>query len=547
MEEGVEIPSELEAELRQSLIGSARLKLYAACAQREHIVPTRHQELRLVRLQARRSTTIAKIHDAVLTQSIFWTDFSELRSPGASADFLAHLEEHPFQRPILLEVKRCPPPLAERLAMVAWCERLKGGGWVYTLASFDERLLEGFCLLLEIRASKHRPEPFLSIFGGAAPRWQSFSLKEHSATPWGPLALMLLDAMNTQREVTDRVLVPFHERDQVFFVENDKLTPPDDPEFTRRLQAVIRGEMRCTRAITRISKIEPHDVEFGFSYPKAIVETFAREVQRGTRLEPLIYWHDGRFLMTDDYAAYLAYQQQRQDRIPVVIMGPFPQEEAEVIEQGGAELIPPFGVRWRDAEALSPLHKKWMLERHFRSSPISKTDTLLQATYLILARLIENPYTSESDLHNFLRGNPVALDAYGHDLASEMNLGGKFRVDLAIQYNQSDKRIALIELERASLPVFTKTGRFTSKVTHAVQQVEDWMRWWREHPEQVPRPFDASIPLEGCVIIGRNRDWSDEARKRLLHLNENRKIKVLTYDDLLDKLDRLIERSRDGR
>ena len=45
------------------------------------------------------------------------------------------------------------------------------------------------------------------------------------------------------------------------------------------------------------------------------------------------------------------------------------------------------------------------------------------------------------------------------------------------------------------------------------------MRWWRENPRDVPAPFDATIPIEGLIIAGRDKSLDDDSRRRLLHIN----------------------------
>lgn len=75
---------------------------------------------------------------------------------------------------------------------------------------------------------------------------------------------------------------------------------------------------------------------------------------------------------------------------------------------------------------------------------------------------------------------------------------------------------------------------------HALQQVEDWLRWWYEHPNELPHEIDANIPPEGLVVIGRRLSMPDDEKRRLLHLNANRKVKVITYDDLAERLELLI-------
>jgi hypothetical protein len=164
----------------------------------------------------------------------------------------------------------------------------------------------------------------------------------------------------------------------------------------------------------------------------------------------------------------------------------------------------------------------------------------LYALFFHFARLVQDPNAKEKQLHEFIQKNPITIDPYGLHVESEVRLGNDYRMDLVIQYPFTDKRILLIELERASKPIFTKSGRPRAEVTHAIQQVEDWLRWWRENPLEVPSPLDGSLPAEGLVVIGRSIDLDEDDKRRLLNLNHNRKVKVITYDDLLERLMNLI-------
>lgn len=67
------------------------------------------------------------------------------------------------------------------------------------------------------------------------------------------------------------------------------------------------------------------------------------------------------------------------------------------------------------------------------------------------------------------------------------------------------------------------------------------LQWWREHPDEIPDGLDASIPVEGLVVVGRNNDLSDQDKLRLLHLNSTRDVKLITYGELLEKLEVLIQ------
>lgn len=128
------------------------------------------------------------------------------------------------------------------------------------------------------------------------------------------------------------------------------------------------------------------------------------------------------------------------------------------------------------------------LDAKIRHERLSESHISLYQTYLQLASILQRESVRESDLHRFLLSHPIALDAYGNQLRSEVRLGDKFRIDLVIQQSLNNCRIVLVELESPKKGIFTKAGRLRAEVTHALQQVEDWIRWWRENPRELPAP-----------------------------------------------------------
>jgi len=211
------------------------------------------------------------------------------------------------------------------------------------------------------------------------------------------------------------------------------------------------------------------------------------------------------------------------------------------IQVGGPELIPPILVENEpDYRGLPGDLKDYLLERRLNEAPLSDAILSLYGLYFEISDLIQDPCTKEIDLHRLILKKPVALDAYGVRVHTEVRLGEDFRADLVLQYQLADRRVTLVELERSDHDVFTKKGRPRAEVTHAIQQVEDWLRWWRENPSKIPHPFDPTVPVEGLVVIGRSVEMDDDSRRRLLSLNHNRLIKVITYDDLLERVKSLI-------
>jgi hypothetical protein len=251
--------------------------------------------------------------------------------------------------------------------------------------------------------------------------------------------------------------------------------------------------------------------------------------------------------MSDCYPTYLAYRRLGCKHVPAVVMGVFPAEKMVVERTGGAELLPPLIVTEAEDYSNAPDElQDWLVERRLRAPGVSKSVAHLTAVFIQFAELIQSASVRERVLHDYILEHPEILDVYGCRFSSDVQLKKKTKrqyvPDLIIQYPGLDRRTLFVELERASKRVFNSKGRPSEAVVHACQQVEDWMRWWQENPSEVPEPFDSTILPEGLVIVGRSAGWDADTRARLLHLNQNRRVKVITYDDLLDRVEALIVR-----
>lgn len=315
-------------------------------------------------------------------------------------------------------------------------------------------------------------------------------------------------------------------------VRESSLKPPEDPKLLALLVAAYRGRIACYRGSVPLSLVRPYDFEFCLDFPRPLVSHLARNLRDNPAATPplVVYWKNGKFIASDDYDLYLALREVDISVAPVVVLGKLPQESAANWEKGGSELIPPprFFAGSLD------------LTRSPEGTAISGTLASLYGIFFVLAELTQTARVGEAKLHEFLLNHPVALRSTGSVLLSEVGLGNQYVIDLVLQIPDVRPRTILIELERADFALFTKQGRPRAKVTHAVQQVEDWLRWWRENPSGVPSGLDHTLQPEGIVVIGRSRSLSDGDRRRLAHLNSNRLVKIITYDELLDQLGSLI-------
>lgn len=337
------------------------------------------------------------------------------------------------------------------------------------------------------------------------------------------------------------VHVPFSELRTFNFKSQQNTIPPEDARFDFLLQRVIAGEIHCTEAEVELALVKPHDMDFALAFPSDVIDQSIPLREIGLSNHLLIYWLNDAFVMSDCYPIYLAYRKLSYKKVPVIIMGPYPEGLVTPIRTGGKELIPPIQVAYHNDNTSLPKElKEFILSSRLNKKPLSEPLSRMYRLFIELAQLVNDPQTKEKKLHSLLLENPIALDAFGLRIRAEVKLGSKYRVDLIMQYEFTDKRILLIELERAGHPIFNKKGRLRAEVTHAIQQVEDWIQWWRENPQDIPNGLDKFLPVEGLVIIGRSANMNDDSKRRLLHLNHSRQVQVVTYDDLLDRIRNLI-------
>lgn len=163
-----------------------------------------------------------------------------------------------------------------------------------------------------------------------------------------------------------------------------------------------------------------------------------------------------------------------------------------------------------------------------------------ERNFVELCQLLGRVGTREKDLHCFLKQHTQVLDSHVAAVYSEVRIG-KYSADLVLQYRQSDKRVALVELEPHSAQIFTKRNSPRHKVTHAVQQVQDWIRGIYNNASNLPEWLAGNYTAEGMVVIGSSKDLTHDQKDTLMIHNAKSDIKTLTYDDLLERFQRLIE------
>lgn len=534
------ISTDLKRNFDKILLGRLKLKLLKRITGVEGCFPEKEQVRHFISEQHRSNALAAALFSTILNLGYcHLVDFTKLNETLTIEQLFSKLEQQAFEEPVFLEIINCPEGLPSTVgALVTW-ESLVSGGYLYTLALVDEAefpdSLAGY-----FKVQANASQPMLSMLTDEG--YKDYDFESYHESPLIEFIVLILNRLAQRKPKVQ--YIPATEVDKEALADaNTSLEPPHDEMCLDLIILALTNRIPCTQAIMPLSLIHPYDLDFCLSYPLEVINTLAYEIQQGRELKLLIYWDRANFVMSDDYSTYLAYRRLEYEEVPVTIMGQFPKERVRIVKVGGPELLPSISTASFivDLPSFSAEDiKNQLLDKRLRPDSTPDVISKLYEFYLGLSMLVQNDRTKERELHEFILNHPIALDPIGLHIQSEVKLGNEYRVDLVIQYDFTSRRILLVELERANLSIFTKSGRPRAKVTHAQQQVEDWLRWWRENPGKVPHPLDSSLPVEGLVVIGRSINMSEDDKKRLLHLNHNRRVKVITYDDLLNQIESLI-------
>jgi antiviral defense system Shedu protein SduA len=146
---------------------------------------------------------------------------------------------------------------------------------------------------------------------------------------------------------------------------------------------------------------------------------------------------------------------------------------------------------------------------------------------------LEDRKTKELGYHTFLEehaGLFFSRPVGSYIVISNLEMGADFKPDLVVASDNESYgfRYELIELESPHDQIFTSKGRQSKKLTHALQQVEDWQRWLEKHPDSAKELFPSKAhslwgdpQISYTVVIGR--------RNEMLRNNEVRTQKSKKY------------------
>lgn len=144
----------------------------------------------------------------------------------------------------------------------------------------------------------------------------------------------------------------------------------------------------------------------------------------------------------------------------------------------------------------------------------------------------------EEPVHQFIKKHPELLCPTHEKCWSKLSFGvgtGKRVSDFVFREPRDD--YLLVEIEAPIRELFRKDGQQREELTHAINQVMDWIQYIMDNRQKVEKELGLagiSTNPRTLIVIGRASSLSTENRRKLTTLEaQHNKLRILTYDDLL--------------
>jgi hypothetical protein len=118
----------------------------------------------------------------------------------------------------------------------------------------------------------------------------------------------------------------------------------------------------------------------------------------------------------------------------------------------------------------------------------------------------------------------------------EISFGAKMRCDYAWLNDNSDgPEWVLVELEKPKMRIFNATGKPSSELNNAIEQVTSWQRYFHENPSEKKRIFGAVARFRFLLIAGGGEDWKTEDSMKWRNYHNSTSTIELRTTDVFDR------------
>jgi len=204
---------------------------------------------------------------------------------------------------------------------------------------------------------------------------------------------------------------------------------------------------------------------------------------------------------------------------------------------------PHYVSTWAENDILAAV-----VSHQFREAQLNNLDPNVEARRRFSAllqsyrELLDSNPEREEALHSFLTANPALL-CPAHIKAWPKLALGAHKTDFVFQEATGD--YLLVELEKSTDSLFLKDGHPSRELNHARGQIQDWKRYLEDNLATVQRELGlqgVSASPRSLIVMGRSATLSPDNRRKLVTIeNEAPKLKVMTYDDVLENAKAVVE------
>lgn len=147
----------------------------------------------------------------------------------------------------------------------------------------------------------------------------------------------------------------------------------------------------------------------------------------------------------------------------------------------------------------------------------------------------------EEEYQIYLKKHPAIIDPLAKEIIAKKKLGSDYITDFIIR--KYDDEYILVEIEKPTTPIFTKSNDFTSQFTHALGQVLDFQEWIEANISYSQKQLPGIVSPKGLLILGLKKNLNEKQINKLKRFNINNKgrLKVITFDELVESSWRLYE------
>ncbi|MEW6688321.1 MAG: Shedu anti-phage system protein SduA domain-containing protein [Pseudomonadota bacterium] len=196
---------------------------------------------------------------------------------------------------------------------------------------------------------------------------------------------------------------------------------------------------------------------------------------------------------------------------------------------------------WAELDILAMAAQRNLRESRYNALD-SRTAVREQYSRLLdeFRSLLDGP---EEPVHQFLKRHPELIAPTADASWSKLKFGDRTS-DFVFREPVNDYE--LVELEAPIRELFRKDGQQREELTHAFNQIVDWISYIEDDRQRVERETGLtgiSTNPRSLIVIGRSASIGPEDRRKLVALqNQIPKLRIMTYDDLLASARTTLER-----